>query len=139
MRIPTSTYRLQLGPGFGFEDARRLVPYLAALGIGDLYTSPILAARSGSEHGYDVTDPTRLNPELGPPEAFNALVEELRRHGMGLLLDIVPNHMAMSSEIGADHQALLLVRRLLANIRSLPPRTDLDPEGQRRGSGAGGR
>ncbi len=98
MRVPSSTYRLQFGPEFGFEDASRLVPYLAALGIGDLYASPLLASRSGSQHGYDVTDPTRLNPELGPPEAIEAMVEELRRHGMGLLLDIVPNHMAMSSE-----------------------------------------
>jgi (1->4)-alpha-D-glucan 1-alpha-D-glucosylmutase len=98
VRVPPSTYRLQFGPELGFEDARRLVPYLAGLGIGDLYASPLLAARSGSEHGYDVTDPTRLNPELGPPEEFEALVEELHRHGMGLLLDIVPNHMAMSSE-----------------------------------------
>ena len=98
MRVPASTYRLQFGPGFGFEDARRLVPYLASLGIGDLYSSPLFAAATGSAHGYDVIDPTRLNPELGPPEAFEALVEELRRHGMGLLLDIVPNHMAMSSE-----------------------------------------
>jgi (1->4)-alpha-D-glucan 1-alpha-D-glucosylmutase len=98
VRVPTSTYRLQFGPGFGFEDARRLVPYLASLGIGDLYSSPLFAAATGSTHGYDVIDPTRLNAELGPPETFEAMVEELGRHGMGLLLDIVPNHMAMSSE-----------------------------------------
>lgn len=98
MRVPASTYRLQLGPAFGFEQARRLVPYLASLGITDLYASPLLRARSGSTHGYDVTDPTKLNPELGTAEEFDALSEELRRRGMGLLLDIVPNHMAMGTE-----------------------------------------
>jgi (1->4)-alpha-D-glucan 1-alpha-D-glucosylmutase len=98
VRVPASTYRLQFGPAFGFEAARRLVPYLESLGITDLYASPLLRARSGSTHGYDVTDPTNLNPELGTPEEFDALSEELRRRGMGLLLDIVPNHMAMGTE-----------------------------------------
>lgn len=93
-RVPRATYRLQFHPGFGFADARRLVPYLHRLGIGDLYASPLLAARPGSTHGYDVIDPTRLNPELGPPEEFEALVAELQSRGMGLLLDFVPNHMA---------------------------------------------
>jgi len=222
VRVPSSTYRLQFGPELGFEDTRRLMPYLAALGIGDLYASPLLAARSGSQHGYDVTNPTRLNPDLGPPEAFEAMVQELRRCGMGLLLDIVPNHMAMSSEnpwwmdvlengqaspyasffdidwdapalegkvlvpvlgapygetlekgelslamepdgifvryqdhrfpldprsyrrllehrldrleeeLGSSHQALRAVRRLLSRIRKLPPRSEPDPEAQRR-------
>jgi (1->4)-alpha-D-glucan 1-alpha-D-glucosylmutase len=98
LRIPTATYRLQFNQGFRFEDARTLVSYLHRLGITDLYASPILKARKGSTHGYDVTDPSRLNPELGTEEEFEALVQELRGYGMGLLLDIVPNHMAASPE-----------------------------------------
>ncbi|MFL5797384.1 MAG: malto-oligosyltrehalose synthase [Actinomycetota bacterium] len=98
MRVPTSTYRLQLGRGFSLDDARRLTPYLRALGVGDLYASPLLAARAGSTHGYDAVDPTRLNPDLGGEEAFDALAGELERRGMGLLLDIVPNHMAASDQ-----------------------------------------
>lgn len=98
LRIPVATYRVQFNRSFRFEDARRLVPYLHELGISDLYASPILKARAGSPHGYDVTDPTRLNPELGTEEDFDALVQELKRHDMGLLVDIVPNHMAASPE-----------------------------------------
>ncbi|MGH9345457.1 MAG: malto-oligosyltrehalose synthase [Terriglobia bacterium] len=98
MRIPTATYRLQFNGHFGFKDAQRLVPYLHSLGITDIYASPILQSRRGSGHGYDVTDPTRLDPEIGTDEMFESLVNELRQHGMGLLLDIVPNHMAASSE-----------------------------------------
>jgi (1->4)-alpha-D-glucan 1-alpha-D-glucosylmutase len=97
-RIPLATYRLQLNQQFRFEDARKLVPYLCRLGISDLYASPILKARRGSRHGYDVTDPSRLNPELGSEADFEALVQKLKGHGMGLLLDIVPNHMAASTE-----------------------------------------
>ncbi len=97
-RIPVATYRLQFNADFRFEDARRVVPYLQKLGITDLYASPLFRARRGSTHGYDVADPTRLNPELGTREEFDALVEELKRYGMGLLLDIVPNHMAASPE-----------------------------------------
>lgn len=98
VRIPGATYRLQLNGQFRFDDARSLAPYLDRLGVTDLYTSPILQARRGSTHGYDVTDPTRLNPEIGSQEEFQWLVEELRRLDMGLLLDIVPNHMAASIE-----------------------------------------
>jgi (1->4)-alpha-D-glucan 1-alpha-D-glucosylmutase len=97
-RIPLSTYRLQFNSQFRFADARRLVPYLHTLGITDIYASPLLQAKRGSAHGYDVTDPSRLNPELGSDEDFDALVHELQQHGMGLLLDIVPNHMAASVE-----------------------------------------
>jgi len=97
-RVPLTTYRLQFNRNFRFEDARRLVPYLHQLGITDLYASPLLQARKGSLHGYDVTDPTRLNPEIGTPEEFNSLSDELQKHGMGLVLDIVPNHMSASSE-----------------------------------------
>jgi len=98
LRIPVATYRLQFNRGFRFADAKALVPYLHELGITDIYASPIFKARAGSTHGYDVVDPTRLNPELGTEEKFNALVRELKRYRMGLLVDIVPNHMAASSE-----------------------------------------
>ncbi|HSL91609.1 MAG TPA: alpha-amylase family glycosyl hydrolase, partial [Candidatus Limnocylindrales bacterium] len=77
LRIPIATYRLQFNPRFRFEDARGLVPYLDALGITDLYASPLFQARQGSPHGYDVTDPTRFNQELGLEEEFDALVSAL--------------------------------------------------------------
>ncbi|MFC1893044.1 malto-oligosyltrehalose synthase [Chloroflexota bacterium] len=97
-RIPVATYRLQFNRQFRFENARDLVPYLHRLGICDLYASPVFKARPGSSHGYDITDPTCLNPELGTESDFETLVQELRSHEMGLLLDIVPNHMAVSAE-----------------------------------------
>jgi (1->4)-alpha-D-glucan 1-alpha-D-glucosylmutase len=94
MRLPTSCYRLQLSPEFTLDDARRAAAYLRDLGIGDMYLSPILAARPGSTHGYDVCDPSRVNPELGGLEALERLAGELRRLDMGLLVDVVPNHQA---------------------------------------------
>ncbi|HEY2091927.1 MAG TPA: malto-oligosyltrehalose synthase [Thermoanaerobaculia bacterium] len=97
-RVPLATYRLQFNSGFTFDSARRIAPYLAELGISDVYASPILKARKGSPHGYDVVDATALNPELGSEDDFNALHAELQRNELGLLLDIVPNHMAASSE-----------------------------------------
>ncbi|MFC1938949.1 malto-oligosyltrehalose synthase, partial [Chloroflexota bacterium] len=97
-RIPAATYRVQFNRQFRFEDARELVPYLHQLGISDLYASPILKARRGSPHGYDVVDSSRLNPELGSEADFDALSRELKSHEMGLILDIVPNHMAASPE-----------------------------------------
>ena len=97
-RVPRSTYRLQFNAGFTFADATRIAGYLADLGISDVYASPILRARSGSPHGYDVVDAAALNPELGTEEDFNTLHDELERHSLGLLLDIVPNHMAASPE-----------------------------------------
>jgi len=95
---PRATLRLQFHKGFTFADARPLVPYMASLGVSHLYASPITAARSGSMHGYDVIDPTRVNPELGGEEELKRLVEALRKHGLGLIVDIVPNHMAASLE-----------------------------------------
>ncbi len=89
-----ASYRVQFEPNFTFDDAARLVPYLARLGVSHLYSSPVLAARKSSTHGYDVVDPGRLNPELGSPGSFDRLVDTLKTHGMGLILDIVPNHMA---------------------------------------------
>ena len=97
-RVPRATYRLQFNAGFTFADARAIVPYLAELGISDLYASPIFRARKGSAHGYDIVDAGALNPELGTEDDFNALHAELQRHQMGLLLDIVPNHMAAAHE-----------------------------------------
>ena len=94
--VPASTYRLQMHGGFTFADATRIVPYLHNLGITHLYLSPILKARPGSNHGYDVLDPTCLNPEVGTEEEFRALVAEAHKYDMGVVLDIVPNHMAIS-------------------------------------------
>ncbi len=98
MNVPIATYRVQLNKDFQFKDARALAPYLNALGITHLYASPIFQARKGSMHGYDITDPTQLNPELGGEAEFDSLVAALGERGMGLLLDIVPNHMAASPE-----------------------------------------
>ena len=93
--MPVSTYRLQLHSGFGFADAARVVPYLHDLGITHAYLSPILAANPGSTHGYDVVDHSRISPDLGGPDGFAALVETLHHHGMGAVVDVVPNHMAV--------------------------------------------
>jgi (1->4)-alpha-D-glucan 1-alpha-D-glucosylmutase len=95
MTLPRATMRLQLHRSFTFDDAAAFVPYFAALGVSHLYLSPILTARAGSLHGYDVVDPSRVNPELGGEEALRRLVRELRRHGLGSIVDIVPNHMAI--------------------------------------------
>jgi (1->4)-alpha-D-glucan 1-alpha-D-glucosylmutase len=95
-RVPTATCRLQLNHDFTFWDARDLVPYLHALGISDCYTSPVLQARAGSGHGYDVCDHSRLNLDLGGPEGFEAFAAALRGHQMGLILDAVPNHMGIA-------------------------------------------
>ena len=94
-----ATYRLQLNSGFTLESARAIVPYLSKLGISHIYASPVLRSRPGSTHGYDVVDPTRLDPELGSDASWDALISELRAHEMGLVLDIVPNHMG----VGADN------------------------------------
>jgi (1->4)-alpha-D-glucan 1-alpha-D-glucosylmutase len=91
-----TTYRLQFHQGFGFLEARSLLPYLKNLGITTLYSSPLFQARRGSLHGYSVTNPLELNPELGSKAGFDHLVHKLKARGMGLVLDVVPNHMAMS-------------------------------------------
>ncbi|RON69540.1 malto-oligosyltrehalose synthase [Pseudomonas fluorescens] len=90
-----ATLRLQFHKGFTLEQAVPLVPYFARLGISHIYASPLLAARAGSMHGYDVVDPTQVNPELGGEPALRKLVSTLREHQMGLILDIVSNHMAV--------------------------------------------
>lgn len=97
-RVPSSTYRVQMHSGFTFGDAKAILPYLKKLGIGDLYTSPIFEARPGSLHGYDVARHDRLNPELGGDEGFEQLSSALRTASMGLLLDIVPNHMGVGND-----------------------------------------
>ncbi|HWE83225.1 MAG TPA: alpha-amylase family glycosyl hydrolase, partial [Gaiellaceae bacterium] len=91
---PGATYRLQLGPSLGFAAARDLVPYLVSLGVTHLYLSPSLQARAGSTHGYDVVDPRVISEDLGGEDAFRELCEA----GLGVILDIVPNHMAASEE-----------------------------------------
>lgn len=98
MAKPLATYRLQFRNDMTFRKAMDLLPYLKALGISHLYASPIFQATSGSSHGYDVTDPTLIDPELGGRDGFIRLAEALKAEGMGLLLDIVPNHMAASLE-----------------------------------------
>ena len=97
-RVPLSTYRLQLHAGFSFADAEAIAPYLKNLGIGDCYASPIFEARPGSLHGYDVTRHDRVNPELGGEAGFAQFAARLRALGMGLLLDIVPNHMGVGND-----------------------------------------
>jgi (1->4)-alpha-D-glucan 1-alpha-D-glucosylmutase len=96
--IPHATYRLQFHKDFPFAAALPLVPYLKRLGISHVYASPILKARAGSMHGYDVTDHATINPELGGEMNFRALAAELRTHGMGMIVDIVPNHMAVDAD-----------------------------------------
>ncbi|MEU6281894.1 malto-oligosyltrehalose synthase [Streptomyces sp. NPDC047028] len=94
--VPTATYRLQLQPAFPFAAAAAAVPYLASLGVSHLHLSPVLEAVPGSTHGYDVVDPARVRAELGGEEGLRALSRTAREHGLGLVLDIVPNHMAMA-------------------------------------------
>src|SRR4051794_34786275 len=89
-----ATYRLQLGDGFGFAQARELVPYLRDLGVSHLYLPPSFQARAGSTHGYDVVDPTAISAELGGEASFHALARAAREAELGIVLDIVPNHMA---------------------------------------------
>ncbi|PMP74159.1 MAG: malto-oligosyltrehalose synthase, partial [Chloroflexus aggregans] len=95
LRIPRATYRLQLNADLTFTDVAHLVPYFVDLGISDLYFSPILTPRAGSRHGYDITDHSQLNPELGGEAGFTQLAETLRAHQLGLILDVVPNHMGI--------------------------------------------
>ncbi len=98
-RTPVSTYRLQLQPAFTFSDAQAIVAYLARLGITDAYASPFFRAKPDSTHGYDICDFSELNPQLGGEAAFNSFSAELTAHQMGLVLDYVPNHMAVESKL----------------------------------------
>ncbi|HEV7716537.1 MAG TPA: alpha-amylase family glycosyl hydrolase, partial [Steroidobacteraceae bacterium] len=98
--IPRATYRLQLNADFTFRDATALVPYLDSLGISHVYCSPYFRSRPGSKHGYDVVDHNSLDPEIGTREEFEQFVATLRAHGMGHILDFVPNHVGI---MGADN------------------------------------
>ncbi len=95
---PRATYRLQFHKDFTFDDAVKIVPYLAKLGISHVYSSPIQAAAPGSTHGYDIVDHSTINPELGGEEGFRRFSDALREHGLKLLLDIVPNHMGVGGQ-----------------------------------------
>lgn len=95
LRIPVSTYRLQFSKDFTFADAKRIIPYLDALGVTDVYASPYFKAQPGSTHGYDVIDHNTLSPEVGTAEDFEAMALELKERGMGQIADIVPNHMSI--------------------------------------------
>jgi (1->4)-alpha-D-glucan 1-alpha-D-glucosylmutase len=95
--VPRATYRLQLRPGFGFDEVAAVGPYLAALGVSHVYLSPILQAAPGSTHGYDVVDHARVNDELGGAEAHARMCLELGRAGLGQVVDVVPNHMSVAS------------------------------------------
>ncbi len=131
--VPQSTYRVQLHAGFTFEQATRVVPYLAALGISHLYASPWQKARAGSTHGYDVVDHNALNPELGDEASFDQLCSTLSEHGMQQMLDIVPNHMGV---LEADNAWWLDV--LEHGAASLHAET-FDIDWNPRGPGRGGR
>jgi (1->4)-alpha-D-glucan 1-alpha-D-glucosylmutase len=105
--LPLSTYRLQFNSSFTFQDAAAIVDYLHALGISHCYASSYVKAVPGSAHGYDVADPTRLNPELGDEESYATWIARLRAHGMGHILDIVPNHMGIAGSANPWWQDVL--------------------------------
>lgn len=94
-RIPVATYRWQFNRSFTFQDARNLISYLHALGVSDVYASPYFMARAESTHGYDIADHNRLNPAVGSMDDYQSFVVALREHGMGQVLDVVPNHMGI--------------------------------------------
>ena len=98
--VPRATYRLQFHKDFGFDDAAKLAPYLAQLGISHVYASPYLKARPGSTHGYDIVDHNAFNPELGDVASFRRMTTAFAEHGLGQILDFVPNHMGVN---GADN------------------------------------
>ncbi|HEX9187444.1 MAG TPA: alpha-amylase family glycosyl hydrolase, partial [Vicinamibacteria bacterium] len=98
---PTATYRLQFNRGFTFDDAVALVGYIESLGVSHVYASPVFKARPGSAHGYDVLDHSELNPELGGEEGLRRLAATLAARDMGLVLDLVPNHMCIA---GAENR-----------------------------------
>ena len=100
-KVPRATYRLQLHAGFGFDDAAAIAPYLADLGISHLYASPYLQAGAGSTHGYDILNHHRVNAELGGPAGHVRMCETMGKHGLGHILDIVPNHMSIASRDNA--------------------------------------
>ncbi|MFC7374269.1 MULTISPECIES: malto-oligosyltrehalose synthase [unclassified Brachybacterium] len=127
--VPTSTYRLQLHEGFTADDAAALVPYLARLGVGHVFCSPVLQAAPGSTHGYDVVDHSRISAEIGGEDALRRLADAAHAHGMGMIVDVVPNHMAIPTPIWHN--------RALWSVLRDGPRSpfadwfDLDPSAER--------
>jgi (1->4)-alpha-D-glucan 1-alpha-D-glucosylmutase len=121
MITPSATYRIQFTPFFGFQSLRKIVPYLAELGISDVYASPVFKARAGSLHGYDVVDPNELNPEIGTAEDFAILAEEVNRNGLGWIQDVVESH-------GLTFENKLLMDVLRTVKGSLLPFFDIDWE-----------
>ncbi len=119
-RIPSATYRLQFTPQFGFRDAKDLVEYLWRLGVSDAYASPLFRAREASAHGYDVVDHSAVSPDFGSEEDFRDFASELTRHEMGLVIDVVPNHMGIDDPNNRQWQDLL------ENGRSSPYATFFD-------------
>ncbi|HVQ24284.1 MAG TPA: alpha-amylase family glycosyl hydrolase, partial [Planctomycetota bacterium] len=107
MRVPLATYRLQLGRHLTFDDAAGLLPYLERLGVSDCYTSPFFETSSTNSHGYDVSDHNRFRDELGGEPAFWRFAEALRARGMGLLIDLVPNHMGIAGNRNARWREML--------------------------------
>jgi (1->4)-alpha-D-glucan 1-alpha-D-glucosylmutase len=116
LTVPVSTYRLQLTPDFGFAPVAEQADYLAALGVTHVYLSPILQAAPGSMHGYDVVDHSRVSVELGGEEGFRAMAARLRSAGLGIVVDIVPNHMAIPAPETLNRQ----LWSVLAEGRSSP-------------------
>jgi (1->4)-alpha-D-glucan 1-alpha-D-glucosylmutase len=117
MTVPRSTLRLQLHKGFTLDDAAAQVDYFASLGVSHAYASPITTATAGSTHGYDVVDYSKVNPELGGEDALRRFVEKLRAHEMGLIVDIVPNHMGVGGSENAWWQDILEWGRHAAHAR----------------------
>jgi (1->4)-alpha-D-glucan 1-alpha-D-glucosylmutase len=109
-KVPVSTYRLQLTPEFGFGEAAETADYLAELGVSHVYLSPVLEAVPGSMHGYDITDHSRVRAELGGEEGFRALAKRLRARGLGIVLDIVPNHMAVPHNLPLNEKLWAVLR-----------------------------
>src|SRR5689334_23778967 len=97
-RVRHATYRLQLGSTLGFDAVAQLGPYLEALGASDVYLSPCFRCGPGSSHGYDVTDHNAFNPELGSATSFDRMAEQLRASHLGIILDVVPNHMGIAGD-----------------------------------------
>ncbi len=112
MKVPVATYRLQLHHQFNFADAQNIVDYISVLGISDIYASPIFKAVGDSIHGYDIVDPTQINPQLGGKDGFASLMSKVKDKGLGWVQDIVPNHMAFDSS-----------NRLLMDIFESGPRS----------------
>ncbi|OYW20445.1 MAG: maltooligosyl trehalose synthase, partial [Planctomycetales bacterium 12-60-4] len=105
--LPRATYRVQFNSGCTFREVEAVVPYLSALGISDLYASPFLQARPGSVHGYDIVNHSTINPEIGTLEDLRSLRRALGEQSMGLIADVVPNHMAAAPELNAWWQDVL--------------------------------